>query len=217
MHWGRAIYICVIEMGPPLFRQWAVASSAPSDYRTNDIFSIGSLRTNWIKLRSEFKYFRWRRHIKNVVSKMAATLRRPQCIKHFCQQSHSQCVSGSCLLILETAPFSCSSKWESPAQNCRRFTYEIVKKNIFRRTICTLTSLCYQGFICQLIGNVSSNGPEPPMSSRVSYHYTYNYMNVTGPHWWSVNIGSGNDLVPSGNKQLTGPMLTQIFVAIWRH
>ena len=32
---------------------------------------------------------------------------------------------------------------------------------------------------------------------------------------WYVNIGSGKGLVPSGNKPLTGPMLTRIFVAIW--
>ena len=30
-------------------------------------------------------------------------------------------------------------------------------------------------------------------------------------------IGSGNGLVPSGNKPLPEPMLTQIFIAIWRH
>ena len=30
------------------------------------------------------------------------------------------------------------------------------------------------------------------------------------------NIGSGNGLVPSGNKPLSEPMLTQIHVAIWR-
>ena len=41
-------------------------------------------------------------------------------------------------------------------------------------------------------------------------------MNVTGLYWWSVNIGSGNGLVPSGNKPLPEPMLTQISVAIWR-
>ena len=34
---------------------------------------------------------------------------------------------------------------------------------------------------------------------------------------WKVNIGSGNGLVPSGNKPLPEPILTQIFVAIWRH
>ena len=38
-----------------------------------------------------------------------------------------------------------------------------------------------------------------------------------GLHWWSVNIGSGNGLVTSGNKPLPEPMLTQIFVAIWCH
>ena len=42
-------------------------------------------------------------------------------------------------------------------------------------------------------------------------------MKVTGLHWWSVNIGSGNGLVPSGNKPLPEPMLTQISVAISRH
>ena len=35
-------------------------------------------------------------------------------------------------------------------------------------------------------------------------------MNVTGLHWWAVSIGSGNGLVPSGNKPLPEPMLTQI-------
>ena len=43
------------------------------------------------------------------------------------------------------------------------------------------------------------------------------HMIVTGLHWWSVNIGSVNGLVPSGNKPLPEPMLTQISVAIWRH
>ena len=32
-----------------------------------------------------------------------------------------------------------------------------------------------------------------------------------------VNIGSGNDLVPSGNKPLPEPMLTPIHVAKCRH
>ena len=36
-------------------------------------------------------------------------------------------------------------------------------------------------------------------------------------HWWLVNIGSGNGLVPSGNKPLPEPMLTPIYVAIWHH
>ena len=31
------------------------------------------------------------------------------------------------------------------------------------------------------------------------------------------NIGSGNALVPSGNKPLPKPILTQIYVTIWRH
>ena len=32
-----------------------------------------------------------------------------------------------------------------------------------------------------------------------------------------VNIGSGNGLVPSGNKRLPEPVLTKISNAIWRH
>ena len=40
---------------------------------------------------------------------------------------------------------------------------------------------------------------------------------VTGPYWWKVKTDSGNALVPSGNKPLPEPMLTQIYVAIWHH
>ena len=42
-------------------------------------------------------------------------------------------------------------------------------------------------------------------------------MNVTELHWYSVNIGSGNGLVPSGSKPLPEPMFTQIYVTIWYH
>ena len=34
-------------------------------------------------------------------------------------------------------------------------------------------------------------------------------VNATRPHWWLVNIGSGNGLVPSGNTPLPEPILTQ--------
>ena len=44
--------------------------------------------------------------------------------------------------------------------------------------------------------------------------WNYPQMNVTGPFWWLVNIGSGNGLVLSGNKPLPEPMLTQIYVTI---
>ena len=39
--------------------------------------------------------------------------------------------------------------------------------------------------------------------------------NTTRPHWRLLNIGSGNGLVPSGNKPLPEPMLTQSYVTIW--
>ena len=35
--------------------------------------------------------------------------------------------------------------------------------------------------------------------------------------YMQVNIGSGNGLVPLGNKPLPEPKLTQIIVAVWRH
>ena len=34
-------------------------------------------------------------------------------------------------------------------------------------------------------------------------------------HWWLVKIGSGNDLVPSSNKPLPGPMSTKFYDGIW--
>ena len=40
-------------------------------------------------------------------------------------------------------------------------------------------------------------------------------VNATIPLWSLVNIGSGNGLVPSGNKPLPEPMLTQIYVTKW--
>ena len=50
-------------------------------------------------------------------------------------------------------------------------------------------------------------------------HLLWNCPNiyVTGLHWRSLNIGSGNGFVPSGNKPLPEPMLNQISVAIWCH
>ena len=42
-------------------------------------------------------------------------------------------------------------------------------------------------------------------------------MNATGPYLLSVNIGSGNGLVPSGNKPLPETMLTQFIDAYMRH
>ena len=36
-------------------------------------------------------------------------------------------------------------------------------------------------------------------------------MNITVPFWSFVKIGSGNGLVPSANKPLPEPMLTQLF------
>ena len=49
--------------------------------------------------------------------------------------------------------------------------------------------------------------------SELSLLWNYPQMNVNGPVWWYVSIGSGNGLVPDGTKPLPEPMLTQISVA----
>ena len=57
------------------------------------------------------------------------------------------------------------------------------------------------------------------IKGRYLEHFLWNclHVNATRPNWWSANSGSGNGLVPSGNKPLTEPMLTPIYVAIWHH
>ena len=44
------------------------------------------------------------------------------------------------------------------------------------------------------------------------YHVNNIQINVTGSYWRHINIGSGNGLVPSGNKSIPEPMLTWIYV-----
>ena len=41
--------------------------------------------------------------------------------------------------------------------------------------------------------------------------------NATKPCWSLANVSSGNGVMPSGNKPLPEPMLTQFYGAIWRH
>ena len=42
-------------------------------------------------------------------------------------------------------------------------------------------------------------------------------MSATNHHWWLINIGSGNGLLPLGNQPLPEPVLTQMYVAVWCH
>ena len=42
-------------------------------------------------------------------------------------------------------------------------------------------------------------------------------VDATRPHWWWLNIGSGNGLVLSGTKPLPEPMLAKFYDAIWHH
>ena len=50
---------------------------------------------------------------------------------------------------------------------------------------------------------------------RYLEHFLWNccpHQNVTRSHWRLVNNGSSNGLVPCGNKPLSEPMLTQVYV-----
>ena len=49
---------------------------------------------------------------------------------------------------------------------------------------------------------------------RISHETAFRWMSMDLP---KVNIGWGNGLVPSGNKPLPGPVLTQTYVTIWDH
>ena len=57
-------------------------------------------------------------------------------------------------------------------------------------------------------------------SLGIDLEYSSKYctgINTIGSCWYWVNIGSGNGLVPSGNKPLPEPILTQIYVTMWHH
>ena len=47
--------------------------------------------------------------------------------------------------------------------------------------------------------------------------WDWSRLSVIGQLWWEVSISSANGLVPSGNKTLPEPIVTQSFVAIWHH
>ena len=52
------------------------------------------------------------------------------------------------------------------------------------------------------------------VASAVQPLQNYSQGNATKPHYWDVNIGSGNGLVLSGSKPLSELILTQINVTI---
>ena len=51
---------------------------------------------------------------------------------------------------------------------------------------------------------------------RIYCETALRWMNVTGSYWWLVNIGSGNGLVPPGNKPFPDQMLTDFSDVICR-
>ena len=62
----------------------------------------------------------------------------------------------------------------------------------------------------------------PKYKFQTHYYLRHDLINcfqviVTKPHKSGVTIGSGNCLVPSGNKPFPEPMLTQIHISTWYH
>ena len=49
------------------------------------------------------------------------------------------------------------------------------------------------------------------------FSWSYLQMIAMGPYWWLISSGSGNGLVPSGNKSLPEPISTQFHATIWHH
>ena len=67
-------------------------------------------------------------------------------------------------------------------------------------------------------GGGGGGGTQTHFSDKNLKYILWNSYQVnTTPHWSLVNNGSGNGLVPSSNKPLHEPMLTQISGAIWHH
>ena len=62
--------------------------------------------------------------------------------------------------------------------------------------------------------NLPSDTWAYPLEFWKVWCFKYFCLYCTKHIWYSINIGSGNGLVPSGNKPLPEPMLTQIFIAI---
>ena len=92
--------------------------------------------------------------------------------------------------------------------------YHVWSFDVQHRSRVGLTHCPLEKLMKHLITNFQAN-----LNDSWLWYLLWNYplINVTGLYWWWVNIGSGNGLVPSGNKPLPEPMLTQISVAIWRH
>ena len=104
--------------------------------------------------------------------------------------------------------------------------FSVFKDNLFISNIlcwcCSITELCWN-YLIRLTLTHWPLGDFTEILDNLSFKLILvidgwcSQMNATEPHWWKINIGSGNGLVPSGNKPLPEPMLTQIYVAIWLH
>ena len=86
-------------------------------------------------------------------------------------------------------------------------TFFMLKNNTTHLAVCSGSPLVRDG----------------PLGASAFVRFAYcPHMNATGPLWWWVNKGSGNNLVPSDTEginpnPLPEPMLTNFLVTTWRH
>ena len=82
-HWGRAMYICVSELGHHWFRWWLVACLVPSHYLNQCwVIVIWTIRNEiqW-DINRNSNIFMQENAFENVIWKMAAIKSWPQCVK----------------------------------------------------------------------------------------------------------------------------------------
>ena len=103
----------------------------------------------------------------------------------------------------------------------------------FKKMLLKMSSVKWQQFYLGL--NVLTHWPGPrgmhcnielaisKLISRMDIGYlehnqvNCHQVNATKPHWWLVNIGSGNGLVASCSKPLPKPMLSKFYDTTWHH
>ena len=122
-----------------------------------------------------------------------------------CNSSLNSPMAMKCCTKLETAKDRCPIVFQCHPSNFKVTRY---------KTSPILTQI---GHFRTVGWSQLSNPSDLPCSN--SFHELMFILrwNVTRSHWWVVSIGSGNGLLPLGNKPLPEPMMTQICVTIWYH
>ena len=111
-------------------------------------------------------------------------------------------------------------------RNRNRNSYIFIQENAFINIVCDMVTILCQPQCVNSLGPRRSGSNFQSIIFKLKIQTTglhghllrnWSHVNTTEPYWGEVNIGSGNGLVTSGNKPLLEPLLTKIYVTIWRH